>query len=435
MKKAPSKNKHKTVYCVLTSHYTKISILIVKMLSAVLLLSMILLVVHCNTLDKVILKFMKTKMDFIGTATWTQMTIVGSFIIYFLNSLREYRYGITLRTITSWTLGSFAVSTIIFIDVLYVILMTIAYYIQNYFVFYLSAIIAVLIQFSLMGMCLVLNSSSVQLWTILNRERQVLDNLTEYQEGRHYILADILSGNETIEEKMFIAQKLITENVIRIDKHSEVYPLHSYRFEYLVGEFETLFWSISGKKKKRDIYYSYYPSLVSSLLAIHTEDRDKNKLWMSALILSLLKTEKKACWIPIQNIFYELLVTNSIELKNAMTLLIECILFLWATEKDLNQKIVVDGFQKLLENLAVINAEQVEKRNPIKEAWRILLDEPSSFEDCMIMWVAADDTVNLQKSVRYNILVSPFGGSFVGEILPDRINSLINEYSDDRRWL
>lgn len=189
--------------------------------------------------QKTLIETVHREMEFVGTAVWTLTTILSAFVAFYYSALGYRNYGLTNRNIISYTYGSCFIPSLVALNALIVILMTMTYYVKWYTRFYLLAGYSFFLQALLICLCVFGTTQYNAFQTI--RHIEVLQFKALYgiyvcsekqnRKGRNkkivYYMQYILESEEVLSEKKDIM------NDILVTPYEKFYPFISKDFSIL----------------------------------------------------------------------------------------------------------------------------------------------------------------------------------------------------------
>lgn len=209
-----------------------------------------------NVNPETVYEHMRVNATFWGEAVWTLATILAGMIVFFYGILGNKNFGVYNRTIIAYEYGSWYIPLVVILDIAFTLIMTFAYYLGMYSVFYISSCFSFVLQMWAIIVCIystsfgksrrmILKVEKMQyeiLQHILNtKERE--DKLYEIEVERKqssiiYHMELVVKGNETLTEKiemikdiLLIPVKNIETNVNMQDKKYGANTIYFYIFQ------------------------------------------------------------------------------------------------------------------------------------------------------------------------------------------------------------
>lgn len=376
-----------------------------------------------------IIFFIKQHMDLLATVTWTQMAILGAFVVYFLGSVKEYRYGIPIRKIISYFYGSFFIPILTVFAVFSVLMMTASYYVKDYVRFYDFSIMAIALQLGVMVCVSVLLSDNLIKRIILSMERERFGELIADAEmvsfhdmiGKNQpLVSSVFKGTDLLEERMAMIMELEKIDVEEFRKTKDYDKTKA--FLYFRQSFDALNRMIFLKDEiTRNDAFRYYASI-----AVTNYNTNAGYLgnwdWLSAMWISLIECESEKNWKTIQQILETIEGENGEIFCDCLRIVLMGTYFLWYCQK-LDEKRAIEGIEQILrfqsENgnrQLVRNACVLDKRE------EVLLNE------YLRLWKNSYGEWTIDSEAWYHLVTALRAKSFFDCAFAFRLNALILPY-------
>lgn len=175
----------------------------------------------------VVLQRMKDELSFLGTSIWTMTTMLVSAMIFYYGIQNNKNYGVPNRKIIAYMYGSLYIPIVVILIIFVVAVMTYAYYISAYDLFYFFSAAAIVFQLEIIYLCLSASSNANCFKAIIKVEKIQYNWIQEVMakdkdEDTNYDLEMqrrysanifhvdmIMSGEETLVEKLEIIQNIL----------------------------------------------------------------------------------------------------------------------------------------------------------------------------------------------------------------------------------